>query len=448
MSYSDLYTQQHSRPSQVLVALAFFAIVSAVGYYFLTSSTPTRASKQVVTQHQQVNISPRQVGVFWEVETNDEGWIVYGENPSRLDQIALDERDLAERQERKYHYVLLKNIEPDTTYYYRIVSNNELVSGENNEPFSIRTIPDNTASSSLSPAYGKILSQSGDPLVNNFIILEVNGAHPLITLTKNTGEWLIPLQYIISSTDRKSIPVTEDTIVNIRIFNETQQSIVKATLSQTHPLPQTVIMGNNYTFLEEKVLAATNNRAQTATNSYTVDLQYPKNGAVIPGNTPLVKGKGIPGKQVSVQINSRPAFNGSARVDKDGNWSITVNRTIAPGTYTISMITQDNRNRSVEIKRNFTLIKSGEQVLAESTGSATLTPSPSVTPQTTITQALSLTPSPTLVASVPTPTDTVIIGDLSPTLTPAPPVSGISMIPFMFAGIGLLLLGAGLVLFL
>lgn len=444
--YSDLYLQQHSRPSQILVILAVLVAVSSIGYYFLSSSTPTRASKQVVIEHQQVNVLPKQAGIFWEVETNDEGWIVYGENPSSLSQVALDERDIAQREERKYHYVVLKNLEPDTTYYYRIISNNELVSAEGNEPFSIRTISDATASSSMSPAYGKVVSQSGEPLTNNFVMLNVNNAYPLLALTKNTGEWLIPLQYVISSTDQRTIPVTEETIVNIKVFNESQQSIVKATLKQTHPIPQTIVIGNNYTFLEEQVLAATNRQAQTS--SYSVDLQYPKNGAVIPGNTPLIRGKGVPGKDVSIQINSRPVFNGSTKVDKDGNWVITVGRSIMPGTYTISMTTQDSRNRTVEIKRNFTLIKSGEQVLSESTGSATVTPTGSTTPRVTSGISPTVSPSPTILAQLPTPTDIVTVTDLSPTLTPAPPVSGISMIPFMFAGIGLLLLGAGLVLFL
>ncbi len=446
MSYSDLYLQQRSRPSQILVVLAVIATVSAISYYFLSSSTPTRASKQVINQHEQVNIFPRQASIFWEVETPDEGWVIYGENPSNLDQIALDERDIQERQERKFHYAVLKNLNSETTYYYKIVSNNELVSAEGNEPFSIKTISDGTPSSSLSPAYGKVVLPSGDPLADGIVLLSVTNAHPLVAITKSTGEWLIPLQYIVNNTTLSSIPVTEDTIVNIRILTETQQSNVKATLSQTHPIPQSVIIGNNYTFVEDNVLSVTNRNSQQSNSSHRVEMQFPKNGAVIPGSTPIVKGKGIPGKQVAVQINSRPAFNATARVDRDGNWNVTVNRTLLPGTYTISMTTQDSRNRSVEVRRNFTIIKSGEQVLSESTGSASITPStaPSLSP----TAGTSVTPSPTLVTELPTPTDEVIIADLSPTLTPAPPVSGISVIPFMFAGVGLVLLGAGLVLFL
>jgi hypothetical protein len=443
MSYSELYTEQKSRPSQILIALALFATVSAAGYYFLTRTTTTRASKQVIKKHQQVNIAPRQAGVFWEVNSPDEGWVIYGENPSKLDQIALDDRDISKRESRPFHLVMMKNLNPETTYYYKIISNEELVSAENNEPFSIRTISESVSSASLSPAYGKVVSSSGDALANNVVVVTINNAYPLMTFTKNTGEWLIPLQYIINSIDQRSVSLTEDTIVNIRIFNDSQQSIIKATLSQTHPLPQTVIMGTNYTFLENKVLG-TSDQQKKNDLSYDVDLLYPKNGAVIPGNTPLVKGKGIPDQVVSIQINSKPEIQGKTKVDKDGRWSITLGRTIQPGTYTLTMNTIDSRNRGVEIKHNFTLIKSGEQVLAESTTSASITPTQGVTPSSVI----SPTPTSAVIAEEPTPTEEVIITDLSPTLTPAPPVTGISFIPFMFAGIGFVLLGAGLVLFL
>lgn len=442
MSYSELYTQQHSRPTQILVALAIFASVSAVGYYFLSRTTTTRASKQVIKQHQQVNISPRQAGVFWEVNTPDEGWLIYGENPSKLDQIALDDRDISERQSRPFHLVMMKNLNPETTYYYKIISNNELVTAENNEAFSIHTVSESVPSSSLSPAYGKVVSASGDALSNNIVVISLNNAYPLMTYTKTTGEWLIPLQHVINPKDQRSIPLTEDTIVNIRIFNDTQQSIIKATLNQTHPLPQTVVMGTNYTFLEDKVLGASNTQ-KNSTISYDVDLLYPKNGAVIPGNTPLIKGKGVPTKDVSIQINSKPAINAKTKVDADGRWTITLGRSIQPGTYNLTMNTIDKNNRGIEIKRNFTIIKSGEQVLAESTSSASITPTRGVTPSVT-----SPTPTTAVVAEEPTPTDEVVVSDLSPTNTPAPPVSGISFIPFMFAGIGLVLLGAGLVLFL
>jgi hypothetical protein len=104
------------------------------------------------------------------------------------------------------------------------------------------------------------------------------------------------------------------------------------------------------------------------------------------------------------------------------------------------MKTLNERGREITYTRTFTILKSGERVLGESTPAGTITVSPTPTGK-------SLTPSPTLVASEPTPTDILEL-ETTPTMTPPPPVSGVSMIPYMMGAVGLVLLGAGLVLFL
>lgn len=440
--YTELYTQPRNRPSSVLIALALVAIISGALFYFGTDVRKTRASKQIVTRQEIVNVFPSQVGLFWEVETPDTGWIIYGENPSKLEQIALDERYIGgDTTKRKLHYAVLKNLTPETTYYFKIVSDDGIVSAQNNEPFSVKTSSEGIASSSLTPSYGKVIGQNGAAVPGNFVLLTILNGFPLLAVTKNTGEWLIPLQHIVNKDDFSSVPISEDTVVTFKIFNEIQESVVKAVISQTHPIPQTTVIGTNYTFIDGKeVLSATSSKSSTSSSRSLIQVLFPKQGAVIPGNTPLVKGKGVPGKEVTIRINSNPAFESAEKVDSKGEWSIPVRRAMNPGAYRLTMVTNDAQNRRIEISRDFTLIKSGERVgsvLAESTpsGSITVSPSPS--------------PSPTLIVSAPTATPTEVIDEtLTPTATPPPPVSGISVIPYLFAGMGLVLLGAGLVLVL
>lgn len=445
--YTDLYTREQNRSFHVMIGLAVVAIASGIFFYFTSGSVPTRASKQVVTRQEVVNVFPGQVGLFWEVETPDSGWLVYGENPANLDKIALDERDISgEKQNRKLHYAVLKNLTPESTYYYKIVSDNAIVS-RNNEPFSVKTSSSGIASSSLTPSYGKVTEQNGSPKAGSFVMLTVANGFPLLAVTKNTGEWLIPLQHIVNKKDYSSVPVSEDTVVSFQIFNETQQSTVKAVISQTHPVPQTVVLGTNYTFIgSEEVLSATSKRTSSSETETRIEVLFPKQKAVIPGSTPLIKGTAIAGNEVSITINSNPVFSSSTKADNDGEWSISVKRSMSPGAYKLTMTTNNSRGKKVLIERDFTLIKSGERVgtvLAESTASATITLSPSPGVSQTV------SPSPTLIAEAPTLTPTEAIEeDLSPTPTPPPPVSGISFIPYMFAGIGLVLLGAGLVLVL
>ncbi len=443
--YTDLYTREQNRPFHVMIGVAVVAIASGIFFYFSSNSTPTRASKQVVTRQEVVNVFPGQVGIFWEVEGADSGWIIYGENPSRLDQIALDERDIAgEKQKRLLHYAVLKNLTPETTFYYKIISDEAIVS-KNDEPFTVKTSSNGIASSSLTPSYGKVAEQNGSPKAGTFVMLNISNGFPLLAVTKNTGEWLIPLQHIVNKDDYSSIPISEDSVVSFQIFNETQQSTVKAVINQTHPVPQTTVLGTNYTFIgNEEVLSATSKRTASSSSKNTIEILFPKQGAVIPGSTPLIKGTALPGKQIVININSNPVFSTSTKADNDGEWSVSVKRAMSPGSYKLTMTTDNAQGKKLVIERSFTLIKSGERVgsvLAESTPEGTITGRPSPTPS----QKVSVSPSPT--GSTLTPTE-AIEEDLTPTPTPPPPVSGISFIPYMFAGIGLVLLGAGLVLVL
>lgn len=455
--YTDLYMKEQNRSLHVMIGFAVFAMVSAGLFYFISRNAPTRASKQVVTKQEIVNVFPTQVGIFWEVETPDSGWIIYGENPSKLDVIAIDERDIVqEKQNRKYHYAILKNLTAETTYYYRIVSEDGVVS-KNDEPFMVKTSSSGISSSALTPSYGKVAAQNGSFIGGSFVKLTVSNGFPLLAVTKNTGEWLIPLQHIVSKDDYSSVPISEDTVVTFRIFNDSQESNIKAVIGMTHPIPETTVLGKNYRFIgKEQVLAATNSRSTGSVSNSAILVLFPKQGGVIPGSTPLVKGNALAGKDVVITINSNPVFSASTKADADGEWSLSVKRSLAPGAYKLTMSTNDSKGKQVVIERNFTIIKSGERVgsvLAESTGSATITTTPpaSPTPTRRVTGGVSVSPSPspTLIAEAPTLTPTEILEeDLTPTATPPPPVSGISFIPYMFAGVGLVLLGAGLVLVL
>jgi len=195
------------------------------------------------------------------------------------------------------------------------------------------------------------------------------------------------------------------------------------------------MLGNNYIFVDEEtnVLSAQDTvQNRPTTPRFNVEMRYPKENSVIPGQTPLIKGTGVPGSVVSISINTTPAFSGRSTVDADGDWSVVVKKPFDPGTYTISMQTTDRNGQIVTITRNFTLIKSGEQVLGEST---TATPSASIIPSVTV------------VIQTPAPTGAISTAPIQ-TSTPAPPVSGVDVSPFLLAGFGLITVAAGVLLLL
>ncbi|QQS43920.1 hypothetical protein IPM65_07355 [Candidatus Roizmanbacteria bacterium] len=451
--YSELYTQSHFRFTKYLAFAALFVVVSTVIFLLSQDSSPTRASKRTLKEHEVVNVSPRQIGVFWETDEPDEGWIMYGENDSSLDLIALDERDIkSEKTKRKYHYALLKNLQPDKVYYYKIVSNNELISHEDGGAFESMTLEESAAMTSLSPIYGKVIQTNGQPAKSAYAMLIVGNAYPLMTMTGNTGEWLIPLQYLANKQTRSSVPVTDDALITIQLFDDENRSMVRSTINRSRPIPQPITLGNNYSFIAETdVLAVqnTNKKSEVPVRRDIVDIRFPKQGAVIPGVAPLIKGYGIPGKAAEVTIDSKPEFSSRVIVDEKGEWNVPVKTSIKPGKYTLTVQTEDAKGDIVQLEREFTLIKSGERVLGESDEA---TPSGSITPSTAPTVIVSTaTPTPTTVRS---PTPSGILASPTPiisgTLTgvPTPPVSGMSIIPMMMAGVGMIAFGIGVMLLL
>jgi len=434
--YSDLYIKHRFQNKNLIAVVSAVILFVLVFFVVIQDSSPTRASKLNILEHQIVNISPHEFGVLWQLDEADSGWLIYGKTRSKMNEIIFDERDKASsKSKRKYHFASITNLEPNTTYFYKIISNNEVVESASEDVYSVTTLPSDTVPSRRSPVYGKVVFPNNDPAANIFSRLMIGNTYSHITLTSKTGEWLIPPQYIVREGTNTLYSIEDNIPVTLQFFDDDYSSTVRTTFDRSRPLPQQIMLGNNYIFVDEgtNVLSAQDTvQSRPTTPRFNVELRYPKENSVIPGQTPLIKGIGVPGSVVSVSINTTPVFSGRSTVDADGDWSVVVKKPFNPGTYTISMQTTDRNGQIVTITRSFTLIKSGEQVLGEST---TATPSASIVPSVTV------------VIQTPAPTGAISSAPIQ-TATPAPPVSGVDVSPFLLAGFGLITIAAGVLLLL
>ncbi len=448
MLYSDLYLQKKKHNSFIMLSVVAIMTISVFTFYvFNKSALPTRASKNSVKRTEVTNVSPHQVTIFWEVDTEDNGWVILGKDPQKLGTISLDERDTDKKKGKyRYHYSILESLDSDTTYYYKIVSDNRLIERNGNEPFSFKTPREITFTSPRTPAYGKVILPNGEAAQDAMVIIKYKNGYPFFASTKINGEWLVPLQYSIDKDTHQMVTIEDNSKLEIEIMGSNLTSKIESLIGRMSPVPQTIILGQDYKFLEDKneVLPAFIKKETQKNKSYSVDVTYPKNLAVIPGTKPLIRGVGVPGNDVVVNINSIPPFSAKVTIDDRGSWNVPVDRTILPGSYNLIVTTEDAFGRKVGFKRRFTIAKSGEQVvLGEATGSASLTPSPSPSPSPTGT---AITTSPTSVYATVTvqPTTMYDITDV-----PEPPATGISNIgPYVVTGFGLLILGAGIFMFL
>lgn len=437
--YSDLYFRPKRQTSVVLIVMAVVA-VSALLFFLSTTSTsvPTRASKKVLGRHDVVNYSAHQIGIFWKTETPEIGWIIYGTAPNSLNNTALDERDVESKKESvMHHFVLAKNLKEDTTYYYKIVTADGLIGqGEAAKPFSFRTLPNISNPSSARPAYGKVVLPNGQPAQEAFVILSRADTYPLMTMTKLTGEWLIPLQYGIQKNSGKVVSFQPGDKLTIEIVADNQVAAqIDALVKNATPLPQSVVLGRNYTFMSDSNVLPASTSVGGNGSKHTVSVLYPREGSVIPAVRPLIKGTAVPGKHVKVSINSNPGYVFQLTADSKGEWNVSSPITIGAGSYIITLTTVDDFNRGVTLTRRFVIGKSGETVLGDATPSGTITSTPEV-PSATPTggvATITVTETPTVILSS-TPVST-----LSGTLAP----SGFNSNVFLFSSVALIIIGAG-----
>jgi hypothetical protein len=426
MLYSKFYLKNEVKIPTLLSIFIIVLSTYLIGRFFLTTSIPSRAQKGEIKKIEFVNIYPNQASVIWITEKPENWWLLYGESPSKLDKIAFDIRNISgEKIKYKNHFSLLKDLKNSTRYYLKLTDGKTLIADSANQPFSFETTEKLPPIDNLKPSFGTVLNSKGTPLENALVVLSIDNASRLATLTKNNGEWLIPMNYIINKLTKKQKIVSTNEKIKIEIYDELgNKSEVKTLISNLSPVSTKITIGKNYNFLDKPEVLGKDISNEKIDD---VDFVYPKENAIISSSNPLIKGVGIAGNDLKVVIKSSNVLKTyNLNVKTDGTWDISTPVSLLPGKYSITLISKDKNNKEVKKTRSFEIMKSGERVLGESTPSATIeTPEPTIATQTPV-----ITETPTEV----------------PTSTPVPtiPVSGGTIIPLSIVSASLIIIGVAL----
>lgn len=445
MIYSDIYVGKQNKLPTVIGFLFVLLIGIFFSRLFLGNANLSKASLKVAKRVEIVNLSPSQASIFWQTDKKESGWVIYGDSENKENKIVLDDKDLNNVGEKKGKYVVhlatLKELLPGKKYYFKIVTdNNEIIVRPDGKSFSFVTPLGNlNGLQNISPAFGKVLrSNSVDPLTNSYIMLSVKNGYPLLTQIRSEGDgsWLIPLNQIYSKDSQSVVTVSDTDKIIIEIINSDGEGLTITTIkSKISPLPQTTVFtkDKNFSFVEdENVLSAvsTPSAPKKVPDKKTADkrteIVYPKEGSLIPGSIPLIKGVTTPGTKIEITVNSKKTYSATATSDKEGNWSYLLPENLELGPHTIVVKTKDSAGNEIMITRKFTIIaQQGNEgrVLGTASGAATIAP--------------------TVVYNSPTPT---IYSSSSATMTPTPPVSGNSFLGTIIGGLSLVIIGGGILL--
>jgi len=402
----------------------------------------TQAQPSIIPQEVKItNLSSNGFTVSWITEEKTQGFVAFGEEKS-LGKTAFDERDKEENLDKYFtHHISIKNLKPESTYYFKIISQGATFD-QNSFPYDVKTTP--VFSNSLSPiepAYGTVLNKNSAPVEGAIVYLNFKGALPLSALTKSSGNFLIPLSLAVkldfhgyfTPKEREK----EEIIVRAGI-NETATAITDT--NNDSPVP-TMILGKSYDFQSQK---EKQNKSLTKKElppkvlgieeiSQEPAILFPKEGTPLLDPKPLFKGRGVFRNKVTIKIESSAVIEETVVVDPNGQWFFRPKEPLSPGKHTITIITKDTNGKKITLSQTFFILKSGTQVLGESTPSATLTP----TPSSTITPTLPTTPTPSVLS--PTPT----LPPITPTPSLTPGIFSLT-ISFLSLGVFLLLIGGGL----
>lgn len=430
MIYSELYLKQKIKLPTVIGFLLVIFITVVFSRFFLGLAGSSKASLKVAKRVEIVNLSPGQASIFWQTDQAESGWVAYGEGKRNENKIVLDEKDLnnigQKKGKYKIHLATLKELAPGKKYFFKMVSdNNQIIVQPDGNSFSFITPQSNLNSlQNISPAFGKVLqSNSVDPLINSYILLSVKSGYPLLTQIKSEGDgsWLIPLSQIYSKDSQSILTIAlKDKIIIEIITNDGDESTITTVKSKISPLPQTTVFvkDKNFSFVEEdNVLSAATDFTQSKNNQ--IDIIYPKEGALIPGKIPLIKGVGLPKTVIEITINSKKTYSAVTTSDSNGNWSYLLPEDLELGPHTIVLKTKDRDGKSFIMQRKFAMIaQQGNEgrVLGTATGEPTI-----------------------IFTTTPIPTEPLNI-------TTTPPVSGSNFFGTIFSSLSLIIIGGGILL--
>lgn len=417
--------------------------------------TPAELTPQHITVS---NVTDTTFVLSWQTAQPAQGYVDYQTKGGFI--TAYDIRDTEDAIPKVYktHYIELSHLASGSSVSYTIISG-----GEYAYRGSVTLAAPVEKPISALPIHGELRTGSGSPTVGTVVTATVHGGTPWSTFIRDTTTWVIPLAYMrteqgdslfcavhsceqgvavtvtftgeegsytttVPIEDARPVPAVQwgtpsDTQPSEQELTPTATA-TPALIADTIPLAtrssQRITPSPNV----KGVTAAVTQKPQKA----TISILSPKQDAKLTFPKPLMRGQGVPGKDVTIRLESSITQVGKTTVREDGTWHWTPAYALEPGESTLHVDTVNEQNAHVFKQVAFYILKSGEQVLADSTPSASLTPTntpaATATPSPTSGISLTLTLTPT---STPSATPTLVVTPtstgtptLTPTITPSP----------------------------
>ena len=364
-----------------ILGIIILSLGLVAGVFLINSRQIFKLGAQSEASPQSVrvsNITDTSVTVTWTTNIETSGFVKWGENISKLNQISSEEAE----DKNFIHSMDLIDIKPDSDIFFVIGSNNETYDN-NSLAWQAKTNTQPTTQGNSLIATGTILQADAKTPANALVYLSINGII-LSNITSYEGSWIIPITNYIAS-------IPESSVIEITVSGGplgTSQAVIYPKAVKSVP---TIVLGKTYDF---RTLEANNNNnlpessvsvpesvdkssrfevtKPSETNDANVSLDSIDNGEIITTTDPEFFGKGPAGVTLEVSVESDPQ-SGTTTTSSNGSWSWSLPSNLEPGEHTVTVKWTDATGIIRTIQRNF-VVSASEGPAFESTPSASILP--------------------------------------------------------------------------
>jgi hypothetical protein len=432
-----------------IVGLILLLIGVIGGVVFINQGTdflPRAAPEHIPQKVKITNITDTGFVISWITKEPAMGFVKYSDNPLSLSRNAVDDRDQLAGSTGEYrtHYVSLQNLDPASTYYFKIGSQKDQLFDNNGQPFSITLPAKIDPKPAADTVFGTILTAVDTPAEGAIIYLSMENATPLSALVKQNGNWATNLS-LARSPDLQSYATYDPETSQIDMLiqsNDGEPTTAVTTTGNDQPVP-TIVLGKQNIFASDSD-SSTNPSAPTTPNTPTSEINgqpgfegpvgsskfnldtllieggetltitaIPADG-VMESPQPKLSGQAPPGAVLTITVHSPVAYTGTVTADQNGTWEWLVPSPLTSGDHTVTVSYTDPQGKVYSTEKPFVIAATSLQqvdLAYAATPSATPVPTPVATPQPITTPIATPVAGPTAAPTptpLPTPRTTIV----------------------------------------
>lgn len=410
-------------PTLVGVSLLVVALVISTVFFQqgLGIFSPRATAETTPKQVRITNVTDSSFSVSFLTVGDISGAVKFGTAEKSLKQTATDHRDGLSGTigEYKLHYINVRGLQPNTTYYYVLNTGGGALFDNNGAPFKIVTARRSGSPTAAKTVYGTVSNESGAPAEGAVVYVAIEGAGEMSSLVANSGSWAIPLSNARTVDGSEFAKITDETELKVFAQGPTASQTATGSISvaMAQPIP-TLVFGQSAiaqeTAIPEQEIAVETTQAITSSQSSSLSqvtpLETPTSSSstalniepdatssgeikeldltkisdapmTVTTTQPVITGKAAPNVTVTIEVHSDTQINQQLIANGDGTFSLDIaslSQSLEPGEHTVTYSYTDPITGQLvsETETFFVEPQSSTNVLAQATPRPTATPSP------------------------------------------------------------------------